>query len=132
MNRTKRTLTDWLKILILLLDEVAAVSLIILILHFVGLQIPLAVMIIIGLLVGIFVVVTHIAIIPSFRRKQITGREGMIGLKGTVTKPLTLSGIIIVNGEHWKAVSVDNSIDFGENVKIVGSEGLTLKVCRLK
>ena len=127
----KRTIADWLKVLILLLDEAAAVLVVILILHFMGIQIPLTVKIIIGLIAGIFIIVIHIAVIPSFRRKQVTGREGMLGLQVKAVEPLTPSGAIIVNGERWKAKSVDNNIDIDDDVEIVGIEGLTLKVRRL-
>ena len=128
----KRTIADWLKVLILLLDEAAAVLVVILILHFMGIQIPLTVKIIIGLIAGIFIIVIHIAVIPSFRRKQVTGREGMLGLQVKAVEPLTPSGAIIVNGERWKAKSVDNNIDIDDDVEIVGIAGLTLKVRRLQ
>ena len=128
----KRTIADWLKVLILLLDEAAVVLLVILILHFMGIQIPLTIKIIIGLIAGIFIIAIHIAVIPSFRRKQVTGREGMIGLQVKAVEPLTPSGAIMVNGERWKAKSVDNNIDIDDDVEIVGIAGLTLKVRRLQ
>ena len=128
----KRTIADWLKVLILLLDEAAVVLLVILILHFMGIQIPLTIKIIIGLIAGIFIIAIHIAVIPSFRRKQVTGREGMIGLQVKAVEPLTPSGAIMVNGERWKAKSIDNNIDIDDDVEIVGIAGLTLKVRRLQ
>ena len=128
----KRTIRDWLKVLVLLLDEAAVIVILILVLHFLGVQIPLSIMIVIGLLAGALVFIIHIAVIPSFHRKQVTGREGMIGLQGTVVEPLTPVGAIMVNGERWKAKSVDDNIEVGEDVEIVRVEGLTLRVVRLK
>ena len=125
-----RTITDWGKVLVLLLDEAAVIIVILVILHFLGIQIPLPIMIGGGIIVGIFVLIMHIAVIPSFHRKQVTGREGMIGEQGRVVKPLTPFGTIIVKGEYWKAKSLDNNIGIDENVEIVGNEGLTLKVKR--
>ena len=68
-----RTITDWGKVLILLLDEAAVIVAILLILHYLGIQIPLPLMIGGGIIVGIFVLVIHIAVIRSFHRKQVTG-----------------------------------------------------------
>ena len=125
-----RTIKDWSKVLILLLDEAAVIVVILLVLHFLGIQISLPIMIGGGIIIGIFVFIIHIAVIPSFHRKQVTGREGMIGEQGRVVEPLTPFGTIIVKGEYWKAKSLDDNIEFDENVEIVGNEGLTLKVKR--
>jgi len=124
------TITDWGKVLVLLLDEAVVIVAVLLILHFLEIRIPLPIMIGGGIIVGVFVVIIHIAVIPSFHRKQFTGREGMIGEQGRVVKPLTPFGTIIVKGEYWKAKSLDNNIGIDDNVEIVGNEGLTLKVRR--
>ncbi len=121
---------DWGKVLILLLDEAVVIVVILLILHFLGIQIPLAIMIVGGIIVGIFVFIIHIAVISSFHRKQVTGREGIMGEQGRVVEPLTPVGTIIVKGEYWSAKSVEDSIEANENVEIVGLEGLTLRVRR--
>jgi membrane-bound ClpP family serine protease len=125
-----RTAADWGKILILLLDEAVVIAAIFLILHILGIQIPVPIIIGGGLIVGIFVFIIHVAVIPSFHRKQVNGREGMIGEQGRAIEALTPIGIIIVNGEYWSAKSINDRIEAGENVEIVGLEGLTLKVKR--
>ncbi|MFC1908062.1 NfeD family protein [Chloroflexota bacterium] len=125
-----RAITDWGKVLILLLDEAAVIIIILLILHFLGIQIPLPIMIGGGTIVVILVFTIHIAVIHSFHRKQITGREGMIGTQGRVVKSLTPIGAITIKGEYWRAESVDDNIEVDENVEIVRLEGLTLKVKR--
>jgi len=127
----KRTFGDWLKVLVLLLDEAAVLVLIFVVLHFLDVQIHLPTTIFLGLLIGVFVFIIHIKVISSFRWKQVTGREGMIGLQGEVVEPLTPTGTIIVKGENWKAKSGDN-VEIGENVEVVGIEGLTLRVVRLR
>lgn len=129
----KRTIRDWLKVLVLLLDEAVVLTMVILVLRYFRVQIPLPTTIVIVLIVGALVLMVHIAVIPSFHRKQVTGREGMIGLQGTVIASLTPVGAVMVNGERWKAKSVDgDNIEVGEDVEIVRMEGLTLKVGRLK
>ena len=126
----KRIFGDWLKILVLLLDEAAVLVLIFVLLHFFDVQIPLPVTIFVALLIAVLIVMIHIKVIPSFRWKQITGREGMIGLQGEVVQPLTPVGTIRVKGENWKAESVSDYIEAGKNVEVVGIEGLKLRVVR--
>jgi len=106
------------------------VILVILVLGFFGIQIPLPITIAIAIVVGIFVFIIHIAVIPSFHRKQVTGREGMMGLQGRVVEPLNPLGAIIAKGEYWKAKSLDDNIKVDENVEIIGMDGLILKVKR--
>ena len=54
----------------------------------------------------------------------------MIGEEGKVVKPITPVGLVTIKGEYWSAKSIDDSIETGENVEIVGFEGLTLTVKR--
>ncbi|MFC1954175.1 NfeD family protein [Chloroflexota bacterium] len=128
----KRTITDWGKVLVLLLDEAAVVVLVIVVLQFFGIRIPLPVKIVTGLVLGTLVFIIHVAVIPTFRRRIVTGSEGMLGAQGRVVEALNPVGAIIVKGERWRAVSVDDNIEVDENVEVVGLEGLTLKVKREK
>ena len=127
---TKRTIADWLKVLVLLLDEGVALLVVILVLRFFEIRIPLPITIVIALLLGTLVFITHKAVIPSFHWRPVSGSEGMIGAQGRVVKPLTPLGTIIVNGEYWRAKSVDDNIEVDENVEIAGLDGLTLEVKR--
>jgi membrane-bound ClpP family serine protease len=124
----KRTLKDWLIVLVLLLDDVAALLLVLLILSLFNISIPLWVTIVIALLLGGLAFMVHKVIIPSFHKKRVTGSEGMIGLEGTVIKPLTPFGLIRIEGEYWKAKSVDENIAVGEEVEILRLNRLTLEV----
>ena len=124
----RRTIKDWLIILVLLLDEAIAVAVVFLVLWALGIEIPLPVIIVTALLLGAFVFIIHKAVIPSFRKRRITGSEGMIGLTGEVTEPLTPVGVVRVGGEYWKAKSVGENIAVGEEVEIVALSGLTLIV----
>ncbi len=126
----KRTAKDWLKALVLLLDEAVALLVVILVLRFFEIKIPLVITVVIALLVGTSVFVTHKAVIPSFHRKQVTGREGMIGQQAIVVRPLTPLGAVTVQGEYWRAVSIDDNIKLDADVEVIGIEGLTLRVRR--
>lgn len=126
----RRTIADWGKVLVLLLDEAAVLVVVILVLHFLEVRIPLPITITIAIIVGIFVFIIHIAVIPSFHKKQVTGREGMVGAQGRVVEPLTPVGTITVKGEYWRAKSLYDNIEVDEDVEIVGLEGLMLRVKR--
>ena len=130
MKLTGRTAKDWLKVLVLLLDEVAALVLVILVLRFFEIKLPLPVIVIVALIVGTLIFIVHRAVIPSFHRKQVTGREGMIGLQGRVVESLTPIGVVMVEGEYWKAKSADENIEVDEEVEIIGIDRLTLRVQR--
>jgi len=129
-NFIKRNIKDWLKVAVLLLDEVAAMLLVIVILRVFGIKIPLSITVVIVVLLGIVIFIIHRAVIPSFHWRVVTGQEGMIGTLGKVVEPLTPLGTIIVNGERWKAKSINENIGVAEDVEITGIEGLTLKVKR--
>ena len=126
----KRTIKDWLKVLVLLLDEAAAAVLVILVLRVLGIKIPLPITIIAIIVLGVFIFVIHKAIIPTFSKKQVTGAEAMVGIEAEVIEPLTPKGMVRAKGEYWKAKSVDEDIEVGEVVEIMGLDGLTLKVRR--
>ena len=126
----KRTLTDWSKILVLLLDEAAIVLLVVVALHFFRIAIPLPVAIVLALVIGAFIFIIHAAVIPSFHKRITTGQEGMLGTQGKVVKPLNPVGTIVIEGEHWKAKSIENNIEVDADVEIVGLDRLTLSVKR--
>ena len=126
----KRTVSDWLKVLVLLLDEAAVIFLVVALLWFLGIRIPLPLMIVVLLLVGALVFVIHIAVIPSFHKRPVTGSEELLGAQGKVVEPLTPVGTITVKGEYWRAESVEDDIEVDEDVEIIGRYGLTLGVRR--
>lgn len=53
----------------------------------------------------------------------------MIGISGKVDSWAGADGYVIAHGERWRAVS-NESLGPGEDVMVVGREGLTLKVAR--
>jgi membrane-bound ClpP family serine protease len=101
---------------------------VLLVLSFFNIRIPLWVTVVIALLLGVFAFIVHKVVIPSFHKKRVTGSEGMIGLEGTVIKPLTPFGLIRIEGEYWKAKSIDKNIAVGEEVEILRLNRLTLEV----
>jgi len=118
----------WLIVLVALLDDIAVLALLFLILWAFDVEIPVYLLVIIALLAGTFIFIVHRAIVPSLRRRKVTGTEGMIGMVGEVTEKLMPKGSVKVNGEYWQARSVGGDIGVGEEVEIVAVKGLTLEV----
>ena len=64
------------------------------------------------------------------RRAQTTGASVLLGLVGEVREPLDQEGgQVLVNGELWRARS-DLPLAAGERARVVGVEGLTVRVVR--
>lgn len=78
---------------------------------------------------GFFIIVTILAY-----RSQITrprgGADSMIDETGTVKKMIDKEGLVFVHGEYWQAVS-DETIEAEEKIKVIGMEGLILKVKKI-
>jgi len=66
----------------------------------------------------------------ALRRKPVAGLTAMIGSKGEVVKPLAPDGFIKIKGELWRAASADKNIKVGEEVVVMGQDGLRLIVSK--
>jgi len=124
----KRAIRDWLSVLLLFFDEAVAVALVLLLLWLLRIRLPLWVGIVLALILGALAFIMHKLVIPSFRRKQVTGAEAMVGLVGKVIEPLAPFGVIRVKDEYWKAKSVSGEIAKGKAVEILALNGLTTMV----
>ena len=60
------------------------------------------------------------------KRKRV-GVDALIDTEGTVLTPCRPLGQVLVVGERW-AARCDEGADAGENVRVVGIQGLTLTV----
>jgi membrane-bound serine protease (ClpP class) len=60
-----------------------------------------------------------------------TGREGLVGQAARVVKPFSGGepGTVLVHGEYWTALGAPGALP-GEDVRVVGLEGFTLRVER--
>ena len=124
----KRTVKDWLIVLASLLDDAGVIVIILLVLWFLKIPISLPLVVILILMFIALVFIMHKLITPVLHRRIITGSEGMVGLEGSVVKPLTPKGTIMVKGEYWKARTAGTDILADEQVEIVAVNGLTLQV----
>ena len=128
----KRTVKDWLIVLASLADDAAIALFILLVLWLLKIPISLPIIISVAMLFIASAFLMHKLVIPALHSKKTTGAEGMIGLEGKVIEPLMPNGLISVKGEYWKAISAGENIAVGENVEILGLDGLTLRVRRKK
>jgi membrane-bound serine protease (ClpP class) len=78
-----------------------------------------------------FFIVGMIFVIRTHRKKAVTGKEGLIGAIGVCQTEINPEGKISIHGEIWSSVS-DEVIQPKEKVRVVGAEGLTLKVEKLE
>ncbi|MFZ3123014.1 MAG: nodulation protein NfeD [Thermodesulfovibrionales bacterium] len=64
----------------------------------------------------------------AYRRKPVTGSEGLIGLEGIANTDITkTSGMVLLHGELWSAYS-DETISKGEKIVVELVSGLKVKV----
>ena len=66
----------------------------------------------------------------SQKAKPTLGYDGLVGEIGEVRGKLSPAGKVFVHGEYWNA-KADGEIPVGEKVKVVGYDGMCLKVSRL-
>ncbi len=125
-------MSNLLKAIVLVLDEALLVGLVLVVLWQLGVDLSPGVIIAVVVVLAIWILVLYRIIVSLVRRKQVGGREGMIGLQGKVVTPLTPEGVIKIRGELWKASCADDSISSQEEVIVVGIEGLRLLVERKK
>ena len=76
-----------------------------------------------------FLIIVIRATYKVHRQKPITGEAGIIGEAAVVSQDLNPQGLVKVNGEIWRAVSLNGkTIKKGREVKIISLKGLTLQV----
>jgi membrane-bound serine protease (ClpP class) len=63
----------------------------------------------------------------QFRRVK-TGKEALIGARGVAATDLKPKGEVRVMSEFWEATAKDTTIAAGQEVEVVGMEGMTLVV----
>lgn len=66
--------------------------------------------------------------IKAQKNKPVTGIEGMMGEIGIALTDLQPTGEVMVHGEYWHAVSVDDDICKGDKVEVVSINDLKLTV----
>jgi len=112
-----------------LLEELVLVAVVLWLLPRFGIDIPLW-----GLALLMIALGEYSYIIYKLGKKALDKKPTVspdIGNRGKATTPLTPTGYVRLGTEMWKASSTDSSIDAGEEVVVVGMQGMTLLVAPL-
>ncbi|MCX5718079.1 MAG: nodulation protein NfeD [Nitrospirae bacterium] len=68
----------------------------------------------------------------AYKRKPVTGSEGLVGMEGIANTDITKdSGVVSLHGEIWSAYS-DETISKGEKIVVESISGLKVKVRKQK
>jgi membrane-bound serine protease (ClpP class) len=124
-------LKAWLIIAASLIDDILITAIIFICLWLFHVEITWLLIVIVIVIMAVFVFIMHKAVIPAIRRRIAAGVEEMVGRIGEVTEPLNPNGTIKIEGEYWNATA-RGTIDKGEEVEVVGIDGLILKVRKKK
>jgi len=109
-----------------LLEEAALVAVVLWGLPQLGIHIPRAGLIAMMVAWGAFSVFTYRMGSRALRRKPVVDLLPMIGSRGKVVSPLTPEGLVRIKGELWIVKSAGGRMDIGEEVTVVGQDGLKL------
>ncbi len=95
--------------------------------HF-GIHLPLYVLIIVMVAWAVYAVSTFMIVTRALKRKALVGLPNMVGSRGRVASPLAPEGLVMIKSELWGARSIERDIDKGEEIVVVGQDGLKLIV----
>ncbi len=82
--------------------------------------------------ISAFFFFTVTAIVRSHRQRATTGSEALLQRQAAARTPLDPEGYVFLDGERWRAESLDGRIEAGEPVRIERFEGMKLLVSRLE
>ncbi len=112
-----------------LLEELALVAVVLWLLPRLGINIPLWGLALLMIALGVYSYMTYQLGKKALDKKPIVSPD--IGNRGKATTPLTPTGYVRLGTELWKASSTDSSIEAGEEVVVIGMQGVTLLVAPL-
>lgn len=77
---------------------------------------------------AIFFILTIGLALKAYRRRPVTGTEGLVGEKGIAKTDITgEGGLVLAHGEIWQAFS-DERIEKGDKIVVESVKGLKIKV----
>jgi len=96
------------------------------------LEVPWPTIIGLALGTGAFFAFAITKAVAAQRHRPVTGFEGIVGQTAVVRQPLEPEGMVLVEGELWRAESESGPVAVGEKVEVVGRDGYCLRVQRSK
>jgi len=111
-----------------LLEEAGIAAIVLWGLPYLGVHIPLAGLIVLMVAWGAYSVIIYRMGSRALMRKPVAGLGDVIGSKGKVVSRLAPNGVIRIGSELWEATTSGRKTKAGEEVIVVGREGLRLIV----
>jgi membrane-bound ClpP family serine protease len=112
-----------------LLEEAAIAAIVLRGLPYLGIHhFPLAGLIALMIAWGAYSVITYQRGSRALKKEPLGGLPDMVGSQGEVVSPLAPQGLVRIKGELWQAKSASGRMDTGEEVSVVGQDGLKLMV----
>lgn len=97
-----------------------------------GIELSLLALVMLMVALGALGVISYRVGSAVLRKKPIVGLPSMVGGRGKVVSPLAPRGTVLIKGELWQAMSSGGSIGVGEEITVLGEDGLRLIVERVK
>ena len=113
-----------------LLEEAIAIAAVLWWLPQLNVHIPLWGLIILVVVIAIVSYITYRIGRPTFFLRPRVALENIVGSEGKVVKILAPEGYVKVQGVLWKAKCTELQVEEGDEVMVVGTEGLKLVVVR--
>jgi membrane-bound ClpP family serine protease len=97
-------------------------------------EIELSLSVLIGVMAAwaVFSVALFVFTTRTLKRQKVVGLPTMIGSRGKVASLLAPEGLVRIRGELWGATSAKGNVDTGEDVEVVGENGLKLVVRKVR
>jgi membrane-bound serine protease (ClpP class) len=108
-----------------LLEQAALVAVVLWLLPRVAINIPLWGLILMMIALGVYNYITYRLGKKALVKKPMISPD--IGSRGRTTTPISPKGYVRINGELWQASS-SSTIGAGEEIAVVGIEGMTLLI----
>jgi len=95
-----------------------------------GLMLAIAVAVVLGVVLGAFVLVAGVQVARSAGRRPRSGREALVGRTGRARSSIDPEGQVLVEGARWRARNCfdDETLEPGDPVVVERVDGLTLTV----
>jgi membrane-bound serine protease (ClpP class) len=93
--------------------------------------VPWATIIGLALATGAFFAFAIAAAVRTYRKRPVTGQEGLVGMIGEARSRLDPEGMVLVHGELWQAEAENPPVEKGEKVAVTKVQGLRIKVRKL-
>jgi membrane protein implicated in regulation of membrane protease activity len=110
------------------LEEILLAAVVLWLLPHFNIKIPLWGLAILMLALAVYSGVMYRVGRQTFFIRPKVAAENIIGSEGSVTKPLSPEGYVKVQGVLWKATCNETKLEIGDEVLVVGMEGLRLIV----